>query len=510
MFKKTLLYSTLILSFANFFVRILGFIYRIILSRIIGPQGMGLFQLIFPVYILANTLTSSGIGIAVSKLTAEYKVRRDNNSILKTVFWAFIIVIIVSIILCLLVIFNINTIANSFLKDIRTARPLLILFPCIILTGLSSVLKGYFYGINNVSPSALSDIVEQITRIGVVFFILVNTCNLSDEKSAIIAVIGMIAGELLGLMFLYCLYILNLKKTFVSKFTRVRSHHILKNILAISLPITFTRFFASIITSCNSIIIPQCLLISGMTQEEAIGTFGVVTGMVMPLIFLPFTIISALCVVIIPELSESSVLKKWPQIHDRISKSIHITCLTAFLAMSVLSSYSHLIGNILYKNTDVGKYLLPLSFSIIFLCLKQSLASILNGLGQQKIASFHFIIGNLVQIIFTFLLVANARLNIYGFIIGLMANNLLVTYLNFSVVLKVTNLYIDSFKWFIEPGLVCMGSGLICRFLLMFLFNIYGYSLLLSLFFIFITPIFAILLLIILGNIRFKFFDRLW
>ncbi|MDK2800923.1 MAG: stage sporulation protein [Clostridiales bacterium] len=477
--KNSLLYGTFVLTIANIFVRLLGFIYRIFLSRMIGPQGMGLVQLIFPLYMITITLTASGIPIAVSRIVSQRKAIGDIRGIKRTVFISLLMVIVISIFLCFLVIINADKIATHLFKDTRTHSAILVFFPCILITGLGAVLKGYFYGVKNIHPPALSEIIEQIVRMVLVVAILLWIPSLSVQASTAVVILGMVIGELASLLYLHYYYHQSMKVNFHSIQTPA-SALLFKNILIIAIPITLTRLVSSLMMAANSILIPRRLMAGGMANSEAVGAFGIISGMVMPLLFLPFTIISALSVVIIPNLSENVMLKNWTNIRDKVSKSIFITCLTAFGSMALIIPLAHVIGIVLYQQPAVGKFLIPLSYSMIFFCLQHSLNSILNGLGKQNRAALHFMIGGIIQLICTYFLVAHPDFRIYGFIIGFFFSSMIVSFLNFIAVIQITKLQIQFTKWFLKPGLVSLLTALVIRLTFLFLVNheiSYGLSL---------------------------------
>lgn len=159
--KSSLIYGTIILTLANITVRALGFVYRIFLSRTIGAQGMGIVQLIFPLYMITITLTSSGIPIAVSRIVSERKILNDIRGIKRTILISIVIVIVISAFLSILIILNAKHIAFNIFKDERSFNCILVFFPCILITGLGGVFKGYFYGMKNIKPPALAEIIEQ-------------------------------------------------------------------------------------------------------------------------------------------------------------------------------------------------------------------------------------------------------------------------------------------------------------------------------------------------------------
>ncbi len=461
---KSIVYGTMILTIANTSVRVLGFIYRILISRLIGPQGMGLVQMVYPVYMIALTFSISGIPVAVSKLVSEYKVKNDIKGMKRVVITALLLVTFISLLISVITLTNLDFISNSILKDGRTKGILFIILPCIIVVGLACVFKGFFYGIKEIHPPAFAGIIEQLVRMSVALSLLYLFNPKDYAQAGALVAVGMVIGEMASLLFLHYRYN-SVKNMGVNSSISAKYYKVFRSIITIAAPITLTRIASSFINGANAVLIPQRLIAGGMSNEEAVGLFGIASGMVMPLLFLPFTITNALSVVIIPNLSERMVLKDWNDIRQKIYKTFYVTCLTAFPSMALLTSLGDPIGNVLYAQPLVGQLLLPLSFSLVFHALQHTSSGILNGLGKQNKGAIHFFLGSIVQLITTYFLVADPRFGIYGFVISFFTGSVIISLLNIKTILKFTNLEFPLIKLIIKPGLAALVSGLTTRLL---------------------------------------------
>jgi stage V sporulation protein B len=461
---KSLLYGTMVLAIANFIVRMLGFVYRVILSRIIGPQGMGLVQLVFPVFHIAITLTVAGLPIAVSRLVSEKKAKGDLRGVRQTMFVTLLLAAGISLAITLTALFNLDFIAENIIKDARTKAALFVLFPCITLIGLGAVIKGFFYGLKDIHPPALAEIIEQLARMALAISLLYWLVPKDNYAlAAALVMLGTVFGEMASLLFLHYKYHNTTRALFAKQPLLGGSNKIFRAVLAIALPITATRLINSLMNAVNSIMIPQRLIASGMLQEEAVGLFGIMSGMVMPLLFLPFTITNALTVVIIPNLSENMALKNWREIHDKVSKAILITCLTAFPSTALLVSLGKPIGDALYRQPMVGALLVPISFSLLLHALQHTCSGILNGLGKQTRGAVHFLIGSAIQLLCTYFLLANPSIRIYGIIIGVTLSSFTVCTLNLSTVLVTIKMPFHLRDWLLKPGLSGVLMALVCN-----------------------------------------------
>lgn len=469
---KSLLYGTMILSIANFIVRLLGFAYRVFLSRMIGPQGMGLVQLVFPVFHIAITLTVAGIPIAVSRLISEKNVKHDIYGMQRTMTVAITIVTVISTTLTLLALFNLDFITRVIIKDERTKGALFILFPNVIFIGLGAALKGFFYGRKDIHPPAVAEIIEQLMRmavaIGLIYWLVPKD---NYTLAAILVMLGTVFGEITSLLFLHTRYhkaknhLLSQNKYFKSSASSKRTQvsdttkQIAGAITAIALPITATRLINSLMSAANAILIPQRLMAGGMVREQAVGLFGIVSGMVMPLMFLPFTITNALTVIIIPNLSESLAMNRWKDIQNKISKAIRLTCYIAFPTTALLASLGKAIGDLLYQQPLVGTFLIPLSYSLLFHSLQHTCSGILNGLGKQNRAALHFMAGSSIQLFCTWFLLANPSIRIWGMVIGFTLSSLVVSTANLTTVLKTAKMPFRFLDWILKPGVAALLMG---------------------------------------------------
>lgn len=453
----------MVLSIANFIVRMLGFVYRVILSRMIGPQGMGLVQLVYPVFHIAITFSVAGLPIAVSRLVAEKKAKGDIQGVRRTMFVTLTLAAGISLVITAVALFNLDFIAENIIKDSRTKAALFILFPCITLIGLGATLKGFFYGLKDIHPPALAEIIEQLARMAIAISLLYWFVPKDNYAlAAALVMLGTVFGELASLLFLHYKYNKSAKTMYTKHPLFSGSGKVLGAVLAIAMPITSTRLINSLMNAVNSIMIPRRLMVSGMLQEEAIGAFGIMSGMVMPLLFLPFTITNALTVVIIPNLSENMALKNWKEIHDKTSKAILITCLTAFPSTALLASLGKPIGDLLYHQTLVGILLVPMSFSLLFYALQHTCSGILNGLGKQTRGAVHFLIGNVIQLLCTYFLLANPSVRIFGIVIGVAVSSLIVSALNLSTVLLTIKMSFNLRDWVLKPGFSGILMALVC------------------------------------------------
>ncbi len=470
--------GAVILTLAALIARIIGFVYRIYLSNLIGAEGMGLFQLIFPVYSLVILTLTSGISVAVSKMVAFEVAKRNLINPGKIIHMALIIIVAAGAASSLLIIVNLDFISNKLLGDPRTYLSLFALVPCIPFIAAASALKGYFYGIQDVIPTAFSQIAEQVARVALLYFTATVILKLGLEYACALATVGMAIGEIVNASILAIMYAIRRKKDrrAFAKTADIRvcrrKISILKEMIRISVPVSANRFITSAMAAVEMILIPARLLAGGMDYKISMETFGKLMGMAMPLIYFPSVVTSSLAVTLVPAISEALSLNNRKLVASRISKSIQISLLIGFLFTIIFMSFPNGIGNLFYGKENIGDILYILSFSCIFIYLQQTLTGIMNGLGKQGIALRNSLIGYVMRIAAVFFFVP-----LYGvgaYIASLIISALIVCALNMITTVRITGLKFNVVNWVIKPGIAGLLSFFSVRYINSLVFGIFS------------------------------------
>jgi len=473
--NETFFLSTLILIIVNFFLRFLGFFYRILLSRYLGSEGIGLFHLSFHVFLISITITTSGIPVAVSKIIAQKKSLKEYSGCNKTLRMSIFIGLLLSVIIMILIYINIEYIVQDIIKNNRLYYCILVLIPGIPIVTLSSILRSYYYGIKNVKPAAKSQIIEQLTRIIFVIGILYYTYPLELITSVTIATIGISFGEFCGLYFLISK--LKLEQPIIStrritKALKLKENiEILKKIFIIAIPITLSRLVAVLIQSANMFLVPQRLQIAGYSLNESVGIFGEVVGMTMPLLFLPFIVTSAFVVNIIPNISEEIAHQNWNQIKSKSLLSLRITLLVSIPISLLYIFFGDAICMFLYDRPTVGLYLRYLSITSVFLSVHHILSAILHGMGKQVITTINYLIGMSLHLICIYFLVSNPSIAIYGFLVGFILSSLIILCLNYISFKKYIYIKINVLNHIFKPLISSILMVFMIKFCYLNIFN---------------------------------------
>ena len=422
-FKNAFIKGTLLLTVAGLFSRFMGFFYRIFLANTIGAEGMGIYQLIFPIYSVCFSLCASGIETAVSKLTsAKYASGKSTEAsgILKT---GLFLTLTLSISCSLFIFEHAEFLANVFLKEPRCAELLKVLAITIPFGTTQSCICGYYFGIHKAAVPSFAQLIEQGTRMLSVFLLYKIYLSNHTPISPAIAVFGIVFGEFFSLLFTITCF--SFHKRISSQTFRFRFFTHAKEILTLSTPLTVSRICINLLASLEATLIPNALKSFGMNTASALSVYGTLTGMAMPFILFPSAFTGSLSLMLLPKVSEFQAGGQNVLLKNTVKKTFAF-CLTLgffFLVFFLLSG--KFLGNFVFSNELAGSFIRTLSWICPFLYLNTTLNSILNGLGRTDITFFTGICGIFLRIAFIFFCIPS--LGIQGYLFGLLCSQLFVT-----------------------------------------------------------------------------------
>jgi len=429
-----LVFSTIILFVSNFIVRVLGFTYRIFLSRAIGATGLGIFNMVINLLMMCVSITTTGVPIALNSLIAKKKALKDNHNMnvlfISTLYVAFFISILISIGVCVYS----NFLALKLLKNSQLNVYILAIAPAISLITISNVIRAYYYGIKKVSIPATGQVLEQLSKIAFVVILIAYFKN--PSMNALIALLGVSVGEAVNIIF---------TTTNLAKDTDLHNKYTLNineflngtiETFKMAIPITCNRMSSIMLQSISSMIIPSRLALSGMAYSKALGLYGIIGGMVYPFLLLPFTVTSALVVNLIPSISQEVAIKNYKNINKKIYYSLLLTLLVGLLSSTTFYLFGEQLCLFVFKNKLAGQYLKALSISSLFIVLNHTISGILHSIGKEYIASINNIIGMCIQLIAIYFLLPIPSLNIYGYIYALNITSIFTFLLHLVVLVR--------------------------------------------------------------------------
>ena len=375
MLKSTLAKGTIILTAAGFLSRILGFFYRIWLSDHLGSELLGIYQMIFPISGVCYTIYASGIQTAISKITAERKAS------LSVFFHGLVLSLFLSLLLSLCLYEAAPFLATHFLFEERTIAPLRILSFMFPFGAVTACCNGYYYGKSNSRFPAVSQLTEQIIRIGCAYFIVFtfHSLTFSCELAVLVLVIGEAVSALTSIISL----ISTECKGYTHKFSTRSLHKSgLKDISLLALPLTFHRLIINLLHSFEATLVPLTLQQSGMTKAVALSQYGILNGMAFPFIFFPTALTGSLSVLLLPVVSRANKEQNTDYLHKVIRLSLAFSGGLGFACTAFFLFTGDFLGNAVFHEPQAGQYIRILAWLCPFMYISSTLGSILNGLGK--------------------------------------------------------------------------------------------------------------------------------
>ena len=436
--KQTFIRGTFILIIAGLITRILGFINRIVLARVMGEEGVGLYMMAFPTFLLAITLTQIGLPVAISKFVAEADAKNNPKKIKQILVVSLSITTILSIIISTILMIFSPLMSEYLLGDRRTFYPLIAILPVVPIIAISSVLRGYFQGKQDMKPGAYAQIIEQIVRITFVYICTKSLAPFGIEFAAMGAMISSVLGELVSL--LYVLYVFKIRKKFCirNNFFEIlsKSKNIFQDLMHVALPTTGSRFIGSITLFIEPILISQSFIYIGLGASEAAKQYGIFSGYVIPLLMLPSFITYSLSVSLVPAISEALIQKKYALVEYRLQQSLRICFITGGLAVTCIYIYASPILQTMY-HTDASTDLLRLMAPFfLFYYFQGPLQATLQAMNLAKAGMYNTFIGSVLKSILIVVIATQTNLQIYGVALAYCFGVAFITLLHLATVLK--------------------------------------------------------------------------
>ena len=422
--------GTLILTAAGLISRLIGFFYRIYLSRCFGEENIGIYQLITPVISLGFSLCAAGYQTAVSKLAAEaaagctspYSVQSR-----KPLYASLLISLPLSLLCTFLTYTLAEPIGTILLKEPRTVILLKIIAFSFPFVGIHACINGWFYGMKKAGLPSAAQLIEQLTRVACVYLITGKAISAGRLPDISAAVFGLTIGELISMTvaivtFLpYC----DNRTHEPEKSPSLSFLTFLPSLLSTALPLTANRLVINLLGSAESVAIPEMLRRFGYDTETALSVFGVLTGMALPLIFFPNALTGSVAVMLLPMISENCCLQKYHTVKRLTFRTLKYCLLMGFGCLLVFTLGGPFLGKILFHSTLAGRCIRTLGFICPFLYLDTTLSGILQGIGKSGVLFLVNIFCLLTRLAFVYLAVPFFGLQ--GYLWGMLTGQLLLT-----------------------------------------------------------------------------------
>lgn len=467
--RQSLVKGAFVLGIAGIIAKILGLFFRWPIIMLIGDEGVGYYQMSYPLYMFFIAV-ASGIPVAISKMVAERNAVGDIEGALKVFNRALVLMFMFGGGFTLFLLIFSKQLIIFFQWDNKAYYSLLGISLAPIFISIMSAFRGFFQGFQNMNPTGISQIVEQIGRVlvgvGLAYILLPK----GIEYAAGGAAFGATAGGILGGIFLIFRYI-KMRKEYHFRGAKGDSI-ILGKLLYIAIPISLGATVGTIMSLIDSFLVPQKLLQAGFSYKESAILYGQLTGKAFVLMNVPLTLSMALSVPLVPIVAEAFVLNKRNEVVNKIVLSLKMAAVIGLPCSFGLYFLAFPILQLIFPGHSDGYMILKyLSLSIPFVIVVQTTTSILQGVGTYIKPVINLFIGCVIKIILTFILVPMSNINIYGAVIGSICGYIVTSVMNLHLLKKTLKISINIYEIFIKPA-----YSSILMIIIVVIIYMYGYN----------------------------------
>lgn len=455
--------NAVIMTVTALVLRTIGIFFRIYLSNCIGAEGMGLYQLVFSVYVLVSTFASAGITTAVTRLITDELVCGTSKSIKRILSRAVTISVLCGLLSAVIIFAAANPLGKLIVKDIRAIPSLKMLGISLPFMGATACLRGYFMARRKTVCPSLGQITEQLARIAFISLFLWIFKGKDIAYTCLAVILGDSFAEIVSCAFLSVGYLLDSRhlKSLISpqNTCQTAKHSIVYRLAAIAVPITAGRYLSSALRTVENILVPQKLTAFHHSPERALSEFGMLKGMALPLLFFPSSFLSSISTLLIPELSEAHTLQQKSKVCHAVSKTLQLTLLSSILLSGLFTMYAYELGVMLYHSHDVGFLMRVLSPLMPIMYLESIVDGMLKGLNQQIHSLWYSVLDSGSRIVMIIYIIPARGMG--GFLFIMVISNLLTSLLNLNRLLRVTDVRMEWGNWVIKPTLAIVLSAAI-------------------------------------------------
>ncbi|MHC1717681.1 MAG: oligosaccharide flippase family protein [Acidaminococcaceae bacterium] len=457
--------GTLILTISSIVVKVIGSLNWIILSRVMGGEGIGLYQMGFPIYLMAITVSSAGIPVAISIITAEKLAQKDYLGAQRVFHISLRLLLLTGLVFSGALLFGAGwLIDNHLIRDGRAYYSIIALAPAVFFVTFLSSFRGYLQGWQIMTPTAASEIVEQLTRVVTMIFFANMLMPRGLAYAAGGASMGAGVGAFCGLLVL-CWFYARLKKQFHNEinnqkveFAKESSWDVVKRLVRLALPVSMSSLMLPVVANLDLLIVPARLEVAGFNVSEATEMFGYLTGMAVPLINLSTILTASLAISLVPAISESRIMKDQAGIKAKLKTAFSVTSIITIPCTIGLFILAEKIATMIYNAPNAAPAIQTMSTAIFMLGLHQVSTGILQGLGKTTIPVINMIIAATTKVVLSWVLTAIPEMGIKGAAWATVSDIGVAAIMNLFFIYKYTGFSL-SIGGVLKPFLASLAMG---------------------------------------------------
>ena len=463
---KSFFLSAAILSLSTILLRSISLFFNVFLSNKIGNEGMGLVTLTSGVYSFAVTFATSGINFAVVRLVSGALPYSEGNTgsqkstytVSKIMKKAFIYCLVFSSFATIVLFFFAKPIGRFLLDDLRVVPSLKIMALSLIPISLSSAINGYFYAVRRVYKNVIVSFFEQTVKFFVITSLLISIFPSKISYGCLAVALGGLIGEIGSVILNLTLFLIDKSKQKSTKFKSLeiwrfgaKKEEKLKvpSVFGCAFPIAISAYARSFLYTVEHLLIPWGLKRNGMSGGSALGSYGILCGMVFPLIFFPSSVLGAFSSLLIPEISASYEAKDFDRIRRVIARVFGFSLIFSICVSGVFISFSNEIGGLFFETTETGVFIKLLAPLIPIMYLDSSVDAVLKGIDEHIHTMQINVIDSLISVFLV--LILTPWLGIYGYVITIYVTEIFNATFSILRLLKKTSFKPRISKWIIKP-----------------------------------------------------------
>ena len=428
----------------------IDFSFRTYYSKMLGSEGCGLLSLVFSIYSIMLTFATAGVSVAVSKIISQHISMKNSTAVKRTMKTALFCTFSSSLLVIFVVFILSDFISLNILKDERTKYALLYLSPSILFMSVSYCYKGYFYSARKILIPASSEFVEQFVKITTISFFLLQWLPKGIEYGCLGVFLGLTLGEASSCLYLSLFYLFEHKKIPSSG----KAVPVISPMVKIALPAMLSSLSGSYLRMQEELLTVRGLERFGFSHSESLGTYGTISGMVLPLTAFPLTLLSSFLTLLVPEISRAAALPNKERLTDVSKKVYKFAAISSFMVVAILLTHANELAAAVYNKNNIGSTIIIFAL-ILPVCLFDSVShGILNGLGKQLTLLILTLSESAIRILICFFLIP--RYGTAAIIITVYTGSLFSFLIKLFYVLSKTKLSLPLLEWFGAPFFVCL------------------------------------------------------
>lgn len=464
--------GVILLSAANIVVKAIGLLFKIPLQHVIGDEGMGYFNSAYTIYAWLYMLATAGIPVAISIVVSENRAKKNGSQIKRVFRISVILLTVIGFFATGMMILLAKPLA-SLIGASSSYYCIIAVAPTLLFISVSSAIRGYFQGFQNMVPTAVSQVLEAFGKliVGLLLAIWASKNGFSLPEIAAYAGFGITVGAVAGMLSLIVSKCLSSKeKTFEFENKGASSPKIISRLMDIAVPVTISSSVMSLTNLIDLGVVVNRLESIGYSESAAMAVYGNYTTLVVPMFNLPPILIYPIAYSIVPIISESVSSENHEKIRKVLTAAIKLAAIIALPCAVGLAVMAYPILSVLFSpaSAELGAPMLVLlAPAVFFMCILAVTNSALQALGKVKLPIISMLFGAAVKITVSYLLTGNPDVGIYGTPIGTFACYLAAAAFNLFYIIKETDVDLGVKKTYVKPFIAafvsCFGAAFVYR-----------------------------------------------